>query len=210
MLFFVFFLCSLLFATFPYRVSHIWCSSLLTTHRVEYRRFVALPLSRSRSLLLALFHSLALSSPPLPATLTSYAILLHSTNINLCIIFSMTNQSKPVRKFNRVIYFCLLVPNCFDVILQIFYTYTPFSRNTMPMFPIPYHFRLNLFFIGKVELLWIWKHHEYWQFLELTLPQTSATDHIAFCFEIIITSVTTNLAFYLIPNSNKSTVEIPL
>lgn len=80
-----------------------------------------------------LFSSLPPSSPPLPATLTSYAILLHSTNINLCIIFSMTNQSKPVRKFNRVIYFCLLVPNCFDVILQIFYTYTPFSRNTMPM-----------------------------------------------------------------------------
>lgn len=107
-------------------------------------------LSHSLSLFLCfLLFSLPLGPPSLPATFTSYAILLHSTNINLCIIFSMTNQSKPVRKFNRVIYFCLLAPNCFDVILQIFYTYTPFLANTIYL-----HFDLVPF---QVKFIFYWE-----------------------------------------------------
>lgn len=64
------------------------------------------------------------------------AILLYSTNINLYIIFSMTNQSKAVRIFNRVIYFCLLTPDCFDASSQIFCT--PFHAACLnKMFEIP-------------------------------------------------------------------------
>lgn len=42
-----------------------------------------------------------------------------SANVNLYIIFSMTKQSNTIRIFNRVIYFCLFVPNCFDVTILI-------------------------------------------------------------------------------------------